>query len=275
MKGKTIGFLGFGNMASAMAQGISLFCPEMDGELGLLAWSPSKNAGNPPPLPPGVALGFAKSAEELVKKSDFVVLAMKPYQAEEALSALGRELSGKAVISLMGGAWDFESLKGLLPKSARILRIMPNTPAAVGRGAILLEKAHSLTKDEWDYITRIFSHFASLYELPAEKFDAATAISGCGPAFLYMVIEALGDAGVKNGLARKLAYDLAATTVMGAGRMALGLSDLNEDLPPAPHPGELKDAVCSPGGTTIKGVCALEEAGLRSAFIKAVDAVLS
>ena len=262
-------------MASAMAQGISIFCPEMDGELELLAWSPSKNAENPPKLTPGVEVKFAKSAKDLVKKSDYTVLAMKPYQAEEALAALKKELSGKAVVSLMGGSWDFESLKGLLPENARILRIMPNTPAAVGRGAILIEKKHSLTNDEWNYITHIFSHFASLYELPAEKFDAAAAISGCGPAFLYMAIEALGDAGVKHGLTRRLAYDLAATTAAGAGQMALGLADYSEDLPPVPHPGELKDAVCSPGGTTIKGVCALEEAGMRSAFIKAIDAVLS
>ena len=103
-------------------------------------------------------------------------------------------------------------------------------------------------------------------ELPEAKLPAATAISGCGPAFLYMVIEALGVAGVKNGLSRRAAYELAAGTLIGAGEMVL--------RDPSTHPGALKDAVCSPGGTTIRGVAALEKAGMRSAFIQAVDATL-
>ena len=101
--------------------------------------------------------------------------------------------------------------------------------------------------------------------MPEKNFAAASSLSGCGPAFVYMVIEALGDAGVKNGLKRQAAYELAAQTLVGAGKMVLAGEG---------HPGALKDAVCSPGGTTIQGVAALEEAGMRSAFIRAIDATL-
>ena len=143
---------------------------------------------------------------------------------------------------------------------------MPNTPMKVGRGVVLLAEENDLLPGERALLRRLCAATATVVELPEEKIPAAAALSGCGPAFLYMVVEAMGDAGVKNGLPRRMAYELAAATLVGTGSMVLA--------DPATHPGAMKDAVCSPAGTTIRGVAALEDAGIRSAFIKAVDATL-
>ena len=171
-------------------------------------------------------------------------------------------LDGKPLFSVVN-AWDLSMYRDLCGGGVRVLCLMPNTPVAVGAGTVIFAREHSLTPDEYAAAEAWFSCLGAVVVLDGEKMAAASAISGCGPAYLYMVIEALGDAGVKNGLPRATAYRLAASTVIGAGRMVLEERG---------HPGALKDAVCSPGGTTIRGVAALEEAGMRAAFIKAVDA---
>ena len=142
---------------------------------------------------------------------------------------------------------------------------MPNTPAAVGEGVFLAEEENDLMEEERNFLFELLTAVGMVKELPSRLMDAAMAISGCGPAFMDMIIEALGDAGVKNGLQRKDAYELACFTMVGSARLKMetGL-----------HPGELKDNVCSPAGTTIKGVASLEESGIRYAFIKAIDEVL-
>ncbi len=254
-----LGFLGFGAMGSALAEGLSRFCPAAKGgELILSAYAPHADKLKKRAEPMGVEV--RASAEELAENADMLVLAVKPDQVESALSGL--TLGGKAVISVVN-AWDLGMFRALLGEGVRVQCVMPNTPVAVGSGTVILTDEHSLLPEERARIEEWFSCLGAVVSLPAAKMRAASAISGCGPAFLYMVIEALGDAGVKNGLKRQDAYRLAASTLVGAGRMVLEGRG---------HPGELKDAVCSPGGTTIRGVAALEEAGMRSAFIRAVDA---
>ena len=142
---------------------------------------------------------------------------------------------------------------------------MPNTPVAVSRGVLLVEEENDWQEEERQKLFDILSSTGRVIEIPDRLMTAAMAISGCGPAFMDMIIEALGDAAVKNGIQRKQAYELAAQTMAGSAQLMLdtGL-----------HPGQLKDNVCSPGGTTIKGVASLEESGLRYAFIKAVDAIV-
>ena len=142
---------------------------------------------------------------------------------------------------------------------------MPNTPVAVSRGVLLVEEENDWQEEERRQLFDVLSSTGRVIELPDRLMTAAMAISGCGPAFMDMIIEALGDAAVKNGIQRKQAYELAAQTMAGSAQLMLdtGL-----------HPGQLKDNVCSPGGTTIKGVASLEESGLRYAFIKAVDAIV-
>lgn len=204
------------------------------------------------------------SLKEVSQKSDMIFMACKPYQIEDVLKELGDELCGKAVVSVAAG-WNYQRYRSALPADARIQFIMPNTPAAVGEGVFLAEEENDLMEEERNFLFELLTAVGMVKELPSRLMDAAMAISGCGPAFMDMIIEALGDAGVKNGLQRKDAYELACFTMVGSARLKMetGL-----------HPGELKDNVCSPAGSTIKGVASLEESGIRYAFIKAIDEVL-
>ena len=204
------------------------------------------------------------SLKEVSQKSDMIFMACKPYQIEDVLKELGDELCGKAVVSVAAG-WNYQRYRSALPADARIQFIMPNTPAAVGEGVFLAEEENDLMEEERNFLFELLTAVGMVKELPSRLMDAAMAISGCGPAFMDMIIEALGDAGVKNGLQRKDAYELACFTMIGSARLKMetGL-----------HPGELKDNVCSPAGSTIKGVASLEESGIRYAFIKAIDEVL-
>lgn len=257
-----LGYLGFGQMGSALAEGLAAFCAEVQsGAVEQYAWAPHADTLRERAAKCGTTP--CADAQELVLRCDTIILACKPYQTEDALRGLS--LDGHTLVSVVTG-WGFADFKRLLGDGVRVQCIMPNTPVKAGKGTILLAEENDLDAAERERLKALFGSVASLVELPEAKIPAATAISGCGPAFLYMVIEALGDAGVKNGLSRRTAYELAAGTMMGAGAMVL--------RDPAAHPGALKDAVCSPGGTTIRGVAALEEAGMRSAFIKAVDATL-
>lgn len=264
---KKIGFIGMGNMAKAMA--IGLIDAGKVAAADMLAFAPNqeklaKNAAE---------VGFAacSSACEVAERSDMVVMACKPYQIESVLAEVGDQFCGKALISVAAG-WDFarydEALRRLCGGDAtqvRVQCIMPNTPVQVREGVFLLEEQHSLTADERQWLIELLSATGSVIELPGALVDAASAVTGCGPAFIDMMMEALADAAVKHGIKRPDAYQMVAQMVVGAGKLMLETGQ---------HPGVLKDAVCSPGGTTIRGVDALEHAGMRAAFIDAVDATL-
>ena len=257
-----LGYLGFGNMGSALASGLARYCDDVQsGVVTQYAWAPHAEKLRARAAECGATA--CAGADELTRRCETIVLACKPYQVEDALRGL--DLGGRTIVSVVSG-WSFAALKALLGDAARVQCIMPNTPVKVGKGTILLAEENDLSAPERERLKTLLGSVAALVELPEAKIPAASAISGCGPAFLYMVIEALGDAGVKNGLPRRDAYELAAGVMAGVGAMVL------DD--PAAHPGALKDAVCSPGGLTIRGVAALEESGMRGAFIKAVDATL-
>ena len=257
-----IGYLGFGAMGSAMAEGFAEYAPAVkNGEITQYAYAP--HAEKLSARASEIGARPCASAEELAAQSDMIVLACKPYQVEQALRGL--DLRGKAVISL-ANTWTHDRVRALLGDSVRVQYIMPNIPMKIGKGTVLLAEENDLTAQEREALRTLLEAVSAVIELPEDKIPAANALTGCGPAFLYMVIEALGDAGVKNGLSRRAAYELAAGAMVGAGEMVLH--------DPTAHPGALKDAVCSPAGITIRGVAALEEAGMRGAFIKAVDAVL-
>ena len=181
-----------------------------------------------------------------------VIVAVKPHLIEEVLSPVRGQLADKAVVSVAAG-WPFERYEALLP-GTRHLSTMPNTPVRVCAGVFLLEEKHSLTPEEYVLVQPVESRLLGI----------AGTLSGCGPAFVSMFIEALGDAGVKHGLPRAMAYRLAGQMVAGTGRM---------QVETGAHPGAMKDAVCSPGGTTIVGVAELERGGMRAAVINAVDAI--
>ncbi len=204
---------------------------------------------------------IVSSNTELGSISDMVVVSLKPQYAQGGLKELGDTLDGKALISIMAGVTT-ETLRKWTAGDFRLLRLMPNTPALVGAGAFALDSNTDLTQEEKDFAEKLFSSIGIVEWMPEPLIDTACGLSGAGPAYIYLVIEALADGGVMKGLPRPTAMRLAAQTVYGAAKMVLETGK---------HPGELKDMVCSPGGNTIVGVKTLEEHGIRGAFIDTVD----
>ena len=254
-----IGFIGMGNMASAMAKGFIASGALTPDRIFACARNWNKLQAN------AAAIGFTpmRTAEELIDAVDTVIIAIKPYQIEDVIPALTEKLRGKVVLSVVGG-WNFDKYEEVLAPGTHHLYIMPNTPVAVCEGVLMFEEAHSLTAGEHAEVMELMKHLGTVEILPAHLMHAGMSIAGCGPAFVAMMIEALGDAGVKYGLQRKTAYALAAQTLTGTGKLHLTTGE---------HPGAMKDAVCSPAGTTILGVTTLEKKGFRAALIDAIDAI--
>jgi len=257
---KKIGFIGMGNMAQAITSG--LLSRNMLKKDQVFAYAPNaeKLAEN------AARIGFTPcaSAEDLCTHCDTIVMACKPQQALENAEKLRRELKGKTLLSIAWGL-DFKTYSAILSEDTRIQYIMPNTPAQVGEGVYLFEEENSLQTEELEQIKYIFSSIGTVHVLPRKQIDIAGVISGCGLAFVNQMMEAFSDAAVMYGLPRGTSYQLISEMLIGAARLQLDTGD---------HPGALKDAVCSPGGVTIKGVCALERSGFRGACINAVSAIM-
>jgi len=199
-----------------------------------------------------------------LKASDTYLLCTKPQQAASALKSLPSD-SPALIISIAAGL-SIEWLEAHSPPQSRIIRCMPNTPALVGEGAAAFALGSSATEADAEIARQLLGSVGIALEVPEYQLDAVTGLSGSGPAFVFMMIEGLADGGVRAGLPRDQALQLATQTVRGAAKMVAetGL-----------HPGVLKDQVASPGGTTIAGIAALESAGLRSALIEAVNSAAS
>ena len=257
---KKLGFNGMGNMAQALAQGF--IASGSIEKADVFAYAPHqdklrKNAK---------AIGFTPCAslKELAKNCDTLVMACKPYQIEDVIAELKAELPGKALVSIAAG-WDFARYAKALPEGVRVQFVMPNTPAMVGEGVLLFEETNSLLEDERKAIWALFSAVGLTVELPSSLMGIGGTVTGCGPAFVDLFIEAYGDAAVKYGMKRADAYRLISQMVLGSAKLQLATGQ---------HPGVLKDNVCSPAGTTIRGVTALEEHGLRNACIQSIDAIM-
>ena len=194
-----------------------------------------------------------------------IVLPFAAGKTREAVAAeLGEKLAGKALLSIAAG-WDYARYQAVLPASTRVQFIMPNTPAMVAEGVLLFEETNSLTAAEHAAAVRLFASVGLVQELPSSLMGIGGTVTGCGPAFVDLFLEAYGAAAVKYGMKRSDAYRLISQMVLGSAKLQLqtGL-----------HPGVLKDNVCSPAGTTICGVAALEREGFRSACIRSVDAIM-
>ena len=203
------------------------------------------------------------TADEIASACKFVVLGVKPQNMEETLAPIAKILqdnNGVTLITMAAGV-SAAAIRRFVGADLPVIRIMPNTPALVGEGMILYDCLGVSTADEAAF-KDCFQKAGALDKLPEEKIDAASALSGCGPAFVYAFAEALADGAVECGVPRDKAAVYAAQTLKGAAEMLLTYG----------HPADLKDAVCSPGGTTIAGVHALEKAGFRSAAMDAVAA---
>lgn len=257
---KKIGFIGMGNMARAIAQGF--IAGNAANAEDLYAYAPHYDKLEAFCKPLGIHA--CRSVQEMLSEVDTVVMAVKPYVVEGVIAEVREALKGKAVLSVVAG-YTCAKYAALLDESTRVQYIMPNTPCMVGEGALLFEEANTLTEEEHEKAVEMFKALGEVVELSEKLMPAGMAISGCGPAFVAMMIEALADAGVKYGLPRATAYRLASQTALGTGKM---------QLETGMHPGVIKDGVCSPAGTTIRGVEALEEYGMRRAFMNAVKAVI-
>lgn len=200
--------------------------------------------------------------KQVLKSCDTVVLSVKPQFAEALLKNVKESMQSRhLIISIMGGV-PLNRLYALVGDQTRLIRVMPNTPMLVGKGSAGITAGETALPADIDLAKELFCCLGSVYELPEKLIDPLTGLSGCGPAYAYMFIEALADGGVQRGLPRATAQKLAAETLAGAAEMVLQTGK---------HPGELKDNVCSPGGGTIAGVYALEQGGFRGTVISAVE----
>ncbi len=254
-----IGFLGAGQMATALGRGWL--------QAGLLHTERSTASD----VYPAASEKFAQATGlktvatniEVLATSDVIVLAVKPQMLPALLDEVRPHLKQHHLVVSIAAGVTLDTLADRLGRETRIVRVMPNTPALLGASAAGFSPGLAATPEDVALVNLLFNAVGVAFALPEHQLDAVTGLSGSGPAFVYVMIEALADGGVKVGLPRDTALKLAAQTVLGAARMVLETGM---------HPGQLKDAVASPGGTTIAGLHAMEQAGARAAFMNAVEA---
>lgn len=255
-----LGVIGCGKMGTALVQGA----------VGAGVVAPGEITGCDPVEAARAAFSKATGATivadagAVAAASDVLLLATKPQDIASAIREAAGAAGGapKLVISIAAGV-TLAALEAAAPENFRVIRAMPNTPALVGKGAAAFCRGTRATAGDSETATALLGAVGVVAEVPEKLMDAVTGLSGSGPAYVYLIIEALADGGVKNGLARADAIRLAAQTVLGAAAMVLETGE---------HPAVLKDAVTSPGGTTIAGLAEMEEGGVRAALIGAVTA---
>jgi len=254
-----VGFLGAGRMAAALAKG--LVSARFTSPTSIIASDPHPAARESFSAQSGGRV--TESNVEVVRLSDVVVLAVKTQHAGEVLSDIQSEMQPRHLVISVAAGVPLKTMIGALGSSTRLARVMPNTPALVGAGASAYALGGGATAADGELVCRLLATVGIAIALPEGLLDAVTGLSGSGPAYVYQVIEALSDGGVLMGLPRDVATKLAAQTVLGSAQMVLQTGQ---------SPAVLKDAVASPGGTTIAGLHALESGGLRAALMNAVQA---
>lgn len=248
-----LGFIGAGNMGGAILKGI-LAGGKVEADNIFIRNSSDSSTQN---VAQKNGVQACESLKELAQNSDIVFIGVKPYLVAKVLGEIKDELKNKIVIS-MAASVEIRDIEAIIPE-IKVVRIMPNTPVEVGAGVIGVSFSELISKDEQPEIVELFDNIGKVEVISEKDMAGLTAISGSGPAYVYMFIEALADGAVLNGLRRDVAYRLAANTVLGSAKMVL---ETNE------HPGKLKDDVCSPAGSTIEAVRVLEENNFRSAVIE-------
>ena len=257
---RTIGMIGTGNMGSAILHGVIDADYIKPSQLVVTDKSRKRMEELSIELP-GVT--FCDTNMEVAEQCDMLILAVKPVFMRDVIDSIRPALNGKAVISIAAG-WTVKMLgEALQDTGATWLRVMPNTPAMVSEGMTAICEDTNFSDSCFEFAKGIFDAVGRTVVLPERLFDGVIAISGSSPAYVYMMIEAMADAGVREGLNRSMAYEMAAQAVLGSALMMLQSGE---------HPGALKDAVCSPGGTTIDAVVELERKGFRAAIMDAMEA---
>jgi pyrroline-5-carboxylate reductase len=254
----TIGFIGTGNMAEALVRG--LVHAGVADKAQILGSDPREERCAEMMDRYGVRVVADNVA--VASQADILVLSVKPQVMARVLDQVGPHIRPHALVVSIAAGIPIAAVEAALPQ-ARVIRTMPNTPALVGAGATAIAAGGHATPDDLNAARRIFDSVGTTVVLDESQMDAVTGLSGSGPAYIFLIIEALSDAGVKVGLSRHVAQALAAQTVLGSARMLIETDE---------HPGRLKDMVTSPGGTAIAGLHTLEAGGLRTTLMNAVEA---
>lgn len=254
-----VGFIGAGRMATALAKGfLGQKAVTQENLLACDVWEPSRIA-----FTEVTGVACAAESKTVIEQSDVLFLAVKPQVVKDVCSEIAQHAKADQLVVSIAAGVTLTQLGKYLGNHRQLIRIMPNTPCLVGAGAAGMAAAGSVCQADRDFIRTLLETVGICLEVPEKLMDAVTGLSGSGPAYIFQLIEAMSDAGVMTGLPRETATKLAAQTVLGSARMVLETGQ---------HPGALKDAVTSPGGTTIAGIAALERGGFRAAMIDAVEA---
>ena len=254
-----LGIIGLGNMATAMIGGV----------IGAGLFAPSDITGSDADkaqrekAEKTLGIKTCERNEEAIENCDFVILAVKPQIYEAVLPQVKAAMKKEQVIISIAPGKTLSYLEERLIKGAKIVRLMPNTPALVREGCTGVCKNDGVTKKEFGFVMKMLSGFGRAYEVKESQMDAVVAVSGSSPAYVFMLIDAMADGAVAEGLDRATAIQMAAQAVLGSARMVLETGR---------HPDELKDMVCSPAGTTIDAVAVLEKGGFRGSVIDAMSA---
>ena len=257
---KKIGFIGTGNMGSAMIGG--LINRETAAEDQIFV--SDKNKGSFEKIQSKwPAVNCSEDNPATVKNSDIIILAVKPHIYKAVIREISPHMDDSKIIVTIAAGVDIHQAEQMFGREVKIIRTMPNTPASVGEGVTAYCCNKNITDADENMVISILNSFGIVEKIEEKLFDAVIAVSGSSPAYVFLFIEAMADAAVLQGLSRNQAYKMASQAVLGAAKMVLETGT---------HPGVLKDAVCSPGGTTIEAVTSLEESGFRSAVINAMTA---
>lgn len=256
---KKIGFIGSGNMGGAMIGGIikSGLMPKENiyvSDISEQSRSRMKEC-----------YGVNTTADNIkvAEVCDIIVLAVKPFLYPVVIREIKDAVKENVLIVVIAAGQSSEAVSKLFEREIKVVKTMPNTPALVGEGMAAISPMANVTKEEVEEVAAVFNSFGKSEVVSEHLMDAVTAVSGSSPAYVYMLIESMADAAVAEGMPRAQAYKFAAQSVMGSAKMVLETGK---------HPGELKDMVCSPGGTTIAAVDKLEETGFRSSVMKGMKA---
>jgi len=258
---KKIGFIGAGNMAEAMMKGIidtGLY--SIDEIIASEVYEPRRKY-----IADTMGIDVHEDNKIVAKSTKFIVLSVKPQQINEVLTSIKGSLTKDHLIMSIAAGVTLKTLESIVP-ACRFVRVMPNQPCMVLASASAFSRGAKATQEDCVTVDKVLKAVGISYEVKEELLDAVTGLSGSGPAYAYIMIEALSDGGVLLGLPRDVATKLAAQTLLGAAKTILETGE---------HPGKMKDIVCSPGGTTIEAVRVLEDCGIRSALINAVEASAS
>lgn len=255
---KKIGFIGAGKMAQAMIEGI--LKSKMIPKENIIA--SSKTEGTIEEIKSNYQIITTNHNQEVARFSDILIIAVKPDQHSKVIDEIKNYINHECTIITIAAGITLADIEKEFGYSVKAVRTMPNTPSLVGEGMSAICSNERLSEEEILEVERLFHTFGKTERLDEKLMDAVPAISGSSPAYVYMLIEAMADGGVKQGIPRDKAYRLAAQAVLGAAKMVLETDS---------HPGELKDNVCTPGGATIEAVAELEKRQFRGSVLAAME----